>query len=128
MVKYFKLTGLFAGLTFLFWLLTYITAYTTFSTITMLLTIACILVTVYFLIIAICSRIKENISPYKLFAILDLVFGLIVTIYAVYDILTDTGWFAGLLGTLLLIFIVPICIVLLIIDLILWRRSKRMMN
>lgn len=39
-----------------------------------------------------------------------------VAAYAVYDILTDTGWFAGLMGSVLLIYVVPVIVLLLVID------------
>lgn len=80
---------------------------------------------VCFFVIAIIKQIKPNVSNYKIFACTDGLIGIGVTIYAIYDILTDTGWFAGLVGTLLLIFVVPVVLLLLIIDFILYMRNKK---
>lgn len=41
------------------------------------------------------------------------------------DILTDTGWFAGILGYVLLIFVVPVIVLLLVIDFVLYKRRKK---
>ena len=38
--------------------------------------------------------------------------------------MTDTGWFAGLLGTLLLIFALPVLLLLLLADHLVWRIRK----
>lgn len=51
--------------------------------------------------------------------------GISVAAYAVYDILTDTGWFAGLMGSVLLIYVVPLIVLLFVIDFVLYRRSKK---
>ena len=82
-------------------------------------------------IAAICSlsvsvgqAINKRISPYLIFAAADILIGLCVAAYAIYDIRTDTGWFAGLLGTLLLIFILPIVLVFLLADILIWRLKK----
>lgn len=47
---------------------------------------------------------------------MDTLPGISVAAYAVYDILTDTGWFAGLMGSVLLICVVPVIVLLLVID------------
>lgn len=44
------------------------------------------------------------------------------------DILTDTGWFAGILGYVLLIFVVPVIVLLLVIDFVLYKRRKKINN
>lgn len=77
------------------------------------------------LLIAFCRKWNRSISPYLVFGLADGVIGLAVTAYAVYDIMTDTGWFAGLLGTLLLLLVVPATVVFLIVDVFLWWRNKR---
>lgn len=51
--------------------------------------------------------------------------GISVAAYAVYDILADTGWFAGLMGSVLLIYVVPLIVLLFVIDFVLYRRSKK---
>lgn len=78
-----------------------------------------------FTIIAIMKQIKPNVSGYKIFAWIDSIIGVGVGIYAVYDILTDKGWFAGLLGWLLVIFVIPVIVALLIIDFILYKIQNR---
>ena len=74
---------------------------------------------------AIMKRIKPDASKYKIFAWTDGLIGIGVIAYAVYDIMTSTGWFAGLLGMLLLIFVIPVVVLLLIIDFILYIRNKK---
>lgn len=71
------------------------------------------------------GKIKPGISPYKLFGITDMVIEGMIVIYAVYDILTDTGMMAGIKGFLMLCFIAPIPLILLIIDIILYVKSKK---
>lgn len=80
---------------------------------------------VCFLVIAVLKQIKPNVSVYKIFAVTDTIIGIGVTTYAIYDILTDTGWFAGLLGMLLLILVLPVILLLLIIDFIFYMINKR---
>lgn len=40
--------------------------------------------------------------------------------YAIYDINTDTGWFAGIVGVLILCITIPVFAVLLLADFIVW--------
>ena len=75
--------------------------------------------------IAIFTQIQPNVSVYKIFAVTDVIMGVGVTSYAIYDILTDTGWFAGLLGMLLLILVLPVILLLLIIDFIFYMINKK---
>ena len=78
-----------------------------------------------YFVITICSAVAakrgRKVSPYRIFAITDGIIGGIVAAYSVYDIMTDTGYFAGLVGVLLLIFVLPIVAVLLLGDFICWR-------
>ena len=78
-----------------------------------------------FLAITISQKTNKNLSPYRLFAIVDGIIGLCIVAYALYDILTDTGWFAGLTGLLLLIFAVPIVVILLLADYLVWKFRKK---
>ena len=78
-----------------------------------------------FFAVAVIRQIKPHISGYKIFALEDAIIGICVTAYAIYDILTDTGWFAGIVGVLLLIFVLPVILLLLIIDFVLYMRNKR---
>ena len=77
-----------------------------------------------FLAICLTRRLGKSISPYRVFAIADGLIALCVCVYAAYDIMTDTGWFAGLLGTLLLIFALPVLLLLLLADYLVWRIRK----
>lgn len=77
-----------------------------------------------FLVIAVIRQFKPEISGYQIFAWTDALLGISVAAYAVYDILTDTGWFAGILGYVLLIFVVPVIVLLLVIDFVLYKRRK----
>lgn len=71
------------------------------------------------------GKIKPEISHYKLFGIADMIMEVIIVSYAVYDMLTDTGLMAGIKGFLMLFFVAPIPLVLLIIDIILYVKSKK---
>ena len=88
---------------------------------------ACVfsIIFICYFVICICSVVVAKwgrvVSPYRIFAITDVIIGVCVAVYSVYDIMTDTGFFAGLVGTLLLIFILPIVAVLLLGDFICWR-------
>lgn len=76
--------------------------------------------------------LRKDIPPYKIFAIADILTGAAVAAYAVYDINHDSGWFSGLFGTLLLIFVIPVAAVLLVIDLVVWAvdrgKKKKLKN
>ena len=73
----------------------------------------------------IAARKGKKVSPYKIFAAADLLVGLLVAAYAVHDIVNAVGFFGGLLGALLLIFVMPMVAALLVIDFILAVRKKR---
>ena len=76
------------------------------------------------LAVSIGRKLCKQASPYLIFAVTDILIGICVVAYAVYDIKTSTGWFAGLLGTLLLIFVLPIVLIFLLAD-VLVRRLKK---
>lgn len=82
------------------------------------------ILSICFLVTAIVRQIRPDVSGYKIFAWADGLIGAGVTIYAIYDIQTDTGWFAGLFGMLLLFLVVPVTVLLLIIDIVLYKRAK----
>lgn len=67
----------------------------------------------------------KNLSPYKIFAAADLAVGFLIAVYAVHDILTADVFFGGLVGVLLLIFVMPAVGVLLVADFIAARRKRR---
>ncbi len=72
---------------------------------------------------------KKAPSPCGVFAIVDLILMLGTSIYVVYDITTGVGWFAGLVGVLLLIYVLPCMLLLLMIDgvvaLVIWRKKRK---
>lgn len=86
--------------------------------------VAATILCICFFVTVIVSQIRPGSSGYKIFAWTDGLIGVCVTIYAIYDIQTDTGWFAGLFGMLLLIVVVPTAVVLIIIDAVLYTRAK----
>lgn len=71
------------------------------------------------------ARKAKKVSPYKIFAAADLLVGLLVAAYAVHDIVNAVGFFGGLLGALLLIFVMPVVAAFLVIDFILAVKKKR---
>ncbi len=70
------------------------------------------------------TQIWKNVSPYRVFAISNIVIGIGIASYAVYDIKTDHGFLAGIIGSLMLAFIVPFIVVLLVAELLIWERKK----
>ena len=91
--------------------------------------------TIYSAILFICflftwviKLIKKTISPYLVFAVVSFVIGIGISIFSVYDMkIHEDEWFGGLVGAVLLVYVVPFIILLLIIDLIIWkvRKSKK---
>lgn len=126
MTKYMKISMIALALAAICWWTEIVINPSGFESILGIAAIIFSLLFVCFLVIAIMQKINKNISPYLVFAIVDGVIGISVLAYAIYDILTDTGWFAGLLGTILLIFVAPIFTVFLLIDFgaWLWKRKK----
>ena len=55
-------------------------------------------------------------------------FFVLTFLYAIYDIKTSTGLFAGLFGTVLLITVVPITLALLLIEFLIWIYNKKKEN
>ena len=86
--------------------------------------VALTIASVCFLAASIGGKPGKSASPYLVFAVTDILIGVCVAAYAIYDIQTSTGWFAGLLGTLLLIFVLPIVLVLLLADVLVWKLKK----
>jgi hypothetical protein len=78
-----------------------------------------------FIIAKILKKFAKKASPYLLFAIADIIIGLLILGFAIYDINTAEGEFAGILGELALLIGEPIVVVLLIIDAIAWFKSRR---
>lgn len=67
---------------------------------------------------------------YRVFAFTDIIMTAIAVGYAVYDIKTSTGWFAGIIGALILMLVVPVLVVLLLGDFVVWfiRRKNNSVN
>lgn len=124
MTKYIKTTGITFLLATLFWILSIVLSPATFQLWSGIFAIAFSIVFLCFLVIAICKKKGKSISPYRTFAIVDAIIGLCVLLYALFDIATDTGWFAGLTGMLLLIFVLPINLLLLLIDFLIWKKKN----
>ena len=76
-----------------------------------------------FLAVTISQKISAGISPYRIFAIADGLISLCVIGYAVYDIVTDTAFFAGIVGVMLLVVIFPATVLLLLADFLVWKRN-----
>ena len=81
-----------------------------------------------FLTISIFKKTITKASPYKIFAISDSIIGVLTFLYAIYDIKTSTGLFAGLCGIILLVTVVPVTIALLLIELLVWVYNKKREN
>ena len=79
-------------------------------------------------LLCIFGKIKPKISPYRVFAITDIIMAALAVGYAIYDINTDTGWFAGIVGALILCITIPVFAVLLLADFIVWiiRRKNNL--
>lgn len=75
--------------------------------------------------VCLAKRFMKNASPYKVFGIVDMMLEVFIVGYAIYDLMTDTGMFAGLLGFLLLCFVAPIPVILLIVDVVLYLAKAR---
>ena len=90
------------------------------------ITAAIIIITLSSFIIAkILKKFAKNASPYLQFAIADILIGLLILGFAIYDFNTAVGEFAGILGEMVLLIGEPIVVVLLIIDAIAWYMSRR---
>lgn len=124
MSKYIKTTIIFFVLSVLLWGLVVIVDGASLKVWLGLFAIAFMILFLCFLAIAISKKLNKNISPYRLFAIVDGLIGVCVLTYAVFDIINDTGWFAGLTGMLLLIFVMPIILTLLLGDFLVWKFRK----
>ena len=130
MSNYKKITGITFLLALLSWILAFFLTSSTPKVWTALFAIAISIAFLCFLTITVLKKFRPGLSPYRIFALTDIVIGLCVFGYALYDIATDTGWFAGLAGMLLLIFVLPINLLLLLIDFLIWKKknSKKTKN
>ena len=125
MFDYKKAAGVSFFLAVICWVLSAVVASATPKIWIALFAIAFSIVFLCFLIITISKKICPRLSAYRIFILTNVVIGLAVLGYALYDMISDTGWFAGIKGMLLLIFVVPIHILLLIISFFVWKFQKR---
>ena len=124
-MKYLKLTGVCTALAVISWLILIFAEPMGFYGQLTVIAIALSITAICFFALFACKKIWKDASPYRLFAIVTGVFGAGTLAYAIYDIMTDTGWFAGLLGALIIIFTMPIFAILLIADLVLWLNHRK---
>ena len=87
--------------------------------------VAGIIILLAFAVMAVCGKMEKKISPYLIFAIVDIACGIGILIFAIYDFNTSVGEFAGFFGELALKIGEPIVVVLLIIDIIIWKVNSR---
>lgn len=128
-MKYARWTVLFFCLAFVSWLIFLFVNPSNFELVFLILCSALTIAFVDFLFVWICAffagKRGKKFFAYRIFAIVDICIGLLIATYAVWDIRTDSGWFAGLFGALLLIFVEPVVLVLLVADYIVWRIRGR---
>ena len=125
MANYIKLTLLSLLLAITCWSVLLLFGPSGFDTVLTIGAFAFSIVFFCFLIICIMKALGRQYSPYRIFAVINGALAFCVTAYAIYDMLTDTGWFAGLLGVILLVYVVPIFLALLLLDFIIWKASRR---
>lgn len=70
----------------------------------------------------------KKLSIYKVFGIVDVIFGLVVLVIAIVDFKTPGGDLNGLLGTLLLLIFEPAVIIFLVIDVLLYIKWSKRVN
>ncbi|MBD5530842.1 MAG: hypothetical protein HDQ98_01385 [Lachnospiraceae bacterium] len=75
--------------------------------------------------VCLAKRFMKHTSPYKVFGMIDMVLEVFIVGYAIYDLMTDTGMLAGILGFLLLYCVAPIPVILLIVDVCLYFAKAR---
>lgn len=73
------------------------------------------------------KRIRKDASAHRIFAAADIVIGAATLLYAVYDMIAtaDSAYFPGLGGWFVLLFVIPCVLLLLLIDFIAYRKSKK---
>lgn len=128
-MKYARWTLLFFCLALLSWLVFLFVNPSNFELVFLIFCSILTIVFVNFLFVWICTWITNKrgreSSAYRIFAIVDICIGLLIAAYAIWDIRTDSGWFAGFIGALLLVFVEPVVLVLLVADYIIWRVRRR---
>lgn len=64
---------------------------------------------------------KAGVSPWKLFAVIDILFIVLLAAWSVWDMATDTGFMAGIGGAIGLYYGVPLLAALLIVELLVYK-------
>ena len=80
------------------------------------------------LILRISKKLNRKVSSYLTFGIATVLSGLIVSVVALYDILTPGGDLNGMFGQILLLVYIPTVIVMIIGDIIVWRITIKNKN
>ena len=88
-------------------------------------TIAAIVIALAAIVIIIFRILKIKVSHFLILAILDILMGLFLLGFAIYDFNTSVGEFAGILGQIALIIGEPVVVGILIVDVIAWILYKR---
>lgn len=124
MSKYTKTTLILFILAALFWMMCIIAEPANLELIFALVAVFCSIGFLCLMAVSISQRMNKNLSPYRVFALVDALIGLGVVLYAVYDILTDTGFWAGITGIVLLVTVLPMTLLLLLADFLAFHISQ----
>ena len=76
-------------------------------------------------VILILKALKVKLSPFLIVAIVDIVLGLALVGFAIYDFHTSVGEFAGIFGQIALYICEPVIAVILIADWIAWLMFRK---
>ena len=86
---------------------------------------AAIIIALAVMVIIIFKILKIKASHFLILAIVDILMGLVLLGFALYDFNTSVGEFAGILGQLALIIGEPVVVIILIVDVIAWFLYKK---
>lgn len=116
MSKHTKATLILFVFATFFWILCIIAEPANLELISALAAVFCSISLICFLSVCVSQRISRHISPYRVFALVDGLIGLCAVVCASHNILTDTGFFAGIAGVVLLVTVLPMTLLLLLAD------------
>lgn len=87
---------------------------------------------IYLTILSIClssvcivKQIHKTASPYRIFAVTDILLGIGIFWMAIADFMTDDDVLPGFLGAILLVFVIPFILLLLLSDVMLLKYNQR---
>ncbi len=86
---------------------------------------AAIVIALAVIVIIIFRIFRIKASHFLILAIVDILVGLFLLVFAIYDFKTSVGEFAGILGQLALIIGEPVVVGILIVDVIAWILYKK---